>query len=98
MNEPQVFLAWIFSNDIALQFLNRMFLSGDDPLHQVADGQHTLDCFVLNDREMAYTACGHNGHALVDGLLWSEKTTGLLIISETGVSFEDRPLSTILRA
>src|SRR5215813_8637267 len=65
--------AGIFSGDITLQLLNRLFLPGDDPLHEIADGQHTLDALTLHDRQVANTTGGHYGHALVDRLLWSHK-------------------------
>src|SRR5215469_10305895 len=66
-------LTGIFSSDVALQLLNRMFLSGDDPLHQIADGEYTLHGLTLHDREMPNTAGGHDGHALVDRLLRSHE-------------------------
>ena len=43
-------LAGIFSRDVTLQLLNRMFLSGDDPLHKIADGEYTLHGPTLDDR------------------------------------------------
>src|SRR6516162_4476422 len=65
--------AGIFSGDIALQLLNGLFLPGDDPLHEIADGQHTLHALTLHDWQVANTTGGHYGHALVDRLLWSDK-------------------------
>jgi hypothetical protein len=56
---------WIFSGYVAIQLLNRLFLSGDDPLYKIADGQHTFHTLTLHDRQVANTACGHDGHALV---------------------------------
>src|SRR6516165_4776775 len=75
MNAPirNTSLAWISSGDVAFQLLNRMFLSCDDPLHKVADGEYTLHGLTLHDREVSNTAGGHDGHAFVDGLLRSHE-------------------------
>ena len=42
-----------------------MFLTGDDPFHEITDRQHTHHGFTFHDLKMANAADGHNGHALI---------------------------------
>jgi hypothetical protein len=45
-----------------------MFLSGDDPFHKTADGEHTFHLFTFHDREMANAAGGHDADNLLADL------------------------------
>src|SRR5580704_5964188 len=50
--------------------LDGLLLLGDDPLHQVADRDDPHYVLVFNDRKMSYAMVRHDGHALVQSVLW----------------------------
>src|ERR1700676_3356789 len=67
-------LSRIPSCDVAFQLLNLVRLTGDNPLHQVAQGNHTHHGVILSHhRKMAETVLGHDRHAVVHGVSWSHE-------------------------
>src|SRR5712692_489620 len=62
---------WVLPRDVVLQLLDGLFLLGDDPLHQVANRDHSHYMLAFHDRQMAYAVVGHDGHALIHGVLRS---------------------------
>src|ERR1700691_3518247 len=57
-------LSGVSSRDIAFQVLDCLFLSGDDPIHQIADRYHAHNHLTLHHGEMANATVRHDGHAL----------------------------------
>src|SRR5579863_3277422 len=49
---------------------DRLLLLGEDPVHQVADGNHPDDPVAFDHGEMADASIGHNAHALLDRMRW----------------------------
>ena len=45
-------LARIGSSDVIVKMSNRLVLCGDDPVHQVADGQHAQDAVTFQNRQV----------------------------------------------
>src|SRR5215472_11478884 len=58
-------LAGVRSRDVTFEFLNRLRLARDNPLHQIADRDHADDDVVLQHRKVTKTMFGHDGHALI---------------------------------
>src|SRR5260370_12915992 len=58
----------VLRSDVVLQVLDRFFLLGDNPLHQVTDGDNSEHLFVFDNREMTYAVSRHDIHALVHSL------------------------------
>src|SRR6478735_8403996 len=58
--------AWVLASDVALKLVDGLLLVGDDPLHQITDGENPHYLVVFQDREVAHPLVGHDGHALVD--------------------------------
>ena len=57
------------ATDIALELLDDELLFGDDRLDEIADGNHTAHFAGFDNRQMANTYLGHQGHTLFDILL-----------------------------
>jgi hypothetical protein len=55
----------ISARDVALKRLNRLLLAGNDPLHQVSDGDDSDHRVILNHGQVPEVALGHQRHALV---------------------------------
>src|SRR5690349_8006670 len=64
----QAGLSGISSADIALQMLDRLFLSGNNRLDKVADGNYSDDLVTLNHRKMANAMLRHDLHAFINCL------------------------------
>jgi hypothetical protein len=61
---------WVPSDNVVFQMLDGLLLLGDDPLHQVADRDDSHYALVFNYRKMSYAMGRHDGHALVQSVLW----------------------------
>jgi len=62
-------LAGVPTGDVALEFLDGLFLFSDDPFHQIADGNDAHDLLAFDHGQVANPVLGHNPHALVDRLV-----------------------------
>src|SRR5713226_53746 len=58
----------VVRRDVVLQVLDRFFLLGDNPLHQVTDGDNSEHLLVFHNREMTYAVSRHDIHARVHSL------------------------------
>jgi hypothetical protein len=47
-------------------------LFSDYPLHKVANRNDSDHPLLFHTRKMTYSALGHNGHAVIDGILGSQ--------------------------
>src|ERR1700692_4746761 len=61
-------LPGIRSRNVAFQLLNGLCLTGDNPFHQVADGDNSNYSVVLYHGQMSKTLLGHNCHTVVHGV------------------------------
>ena len=61
------------AGDVLFEGLDGLFLAGDDPLDQVADGDDAEDAVALEHGEMAEVVLGHQAHALVHGLVGGDE-------------------------
>src|SRR5712672_155283 len=66
-------LPWIRPCDVALQGLDGLRLTRDDPFHQVANRDQTYHCFIQQYRKMAKTMLSHNRHAFVHRVLGTDE-------------------------
>src|ERR1017187_1811115 len=71
--EPDESFGELLSRDVAFQVPDRLFVTGDDPFHQIADRHYADGGAVLDYRKVPEMAIGHDGHALVDGVLAGHK-------------------------
>jgi hypothetical protein len=83
---------------MAFELLDDEFLLGDDVFHQVADGDETDQLALVHDGQMSHASFRHRRHAFFAGLAGAHVLTGNVMMSRTGVSFEERAMRTILRA
>ena len=63
------YCASLLAADIALELLDDELLFSDDRLDEIADGNHTAHFAGFDNRQMANTYLGHQGHTLFDILL-----------------------------
>ena len=59
----------VATGDVALEGADGLLLAADDPLHEVADGDEADDAVVLDHGQMAEVVLGHEGEALIDGMV-----------------------------
>ena len=84
--------------DIGVQMADGLLLLRNDAVDQVADGDHADHGAVIHHCEMAEVLVGDDAQAFAHRMLAGDGQDGALIMSETGVSLDEWPCRTTLRA
>ena len=69
-------LCRIGAGDVALQLLDGLLLSGDDPFDEIANGDQADDGVAFQYGKMAEVTLGHEGHAFIDRVLRGDGADG----------------------
>src|SRR4029453_7151782 len=65
--------AGVRAADVVLELVDGLLLVGDDPLDQVADREDAHQLVVFDHGKVSHPFLGHEGHALVDSVLWRHR-------------------------
>src|SRR5262249_30123764 len=63
---PRAASGRVLAGDVVLKLVDGRLLIGNDPLHEVADGEDTYHLVALEHRQVSHPLLGHEGEALVD--------------------------------